>query len=1044
MSSFGQYHFRGGIPFQATLFAVLLSAAVAPGAYATAIPTAPDTPTATGMTATQIVWGWRDRSSDESGFKVWTDPGTSSPSTLRTTTAANIISWKQTGLAVNTLYSFQAAAINVYGSSAKTAQLSAWTLALTPVQPVVTSSIGITVSVGTGDGNPEHTVYAIKCTNLGLWVQTGGTLGNTPLYRTAAAWGAIPLSGLMPGTIYSFAVCALNGAGAATVLGASASGGTAPLSTVPNLAGTCISEAETALSAASLVLGTVKTEYSGMQPAGSIVSQLPLAGAQVSANTSVSVVLSLGPEPVTVPALTGLLRGTAETAITGAGLTVGEVTESYSATVAAGVVISQNPSAGTQLQPKLPVSMVVSRGRAPVTVPNVAGLSLSDGTTLLVNAGLTLGTLSREYSDNVPLDSIIAQNPAPGTLASPGSAVLLTLSLGPEADEGEGEPPVFVTVPDVTRMALSAAEEALAAALLRLGSTAEAYSDTVPAGSVLRQSPAAGMDVPQDTAVNVVVSLGPVPSEGEGESEEEGESPALVTVPDLTAQSLADAQTRLAEAGLTLGTQTQSPSDSVPAGAVLAQDPAAGALVEAASAVNVVVSLGPPEDEGEGEGDVYVNVPDFSGMTFEAAQLALTAAQLTLGSLAEAYSDTVPVHSVVSQSPTAGTRLLAGSPVHLGVSLGPLPSEGEGETPQQVTVPNVTLLPLAQAEAAILGADLLIGSQTQANSESVPAGSVLFQSPVAGIQVSPGTRVNLVVSRGPTPEEGEQEGESPVQVPVPDLAALSLAQAEAVLTGADLLVGDITESYSSLLAGAVLSQNPAAGAMASPGSAVDLVVSLGPTPVEGETEGEGEGEGEQNETALVPNVTTLPISQARTLLAQSGLQADTTVQEYSETIAASSIISQSPLSGTSVDRGTVVHLVVSLGPNPIEVEGEGETEGEGSAKVAVPVLAHLTLEEARTALVDAGLVPGAVKEEFSDTVPIDEVIGTTPAATTLVAVNTIVNITVSVGGETASGCAGCTTTPAQKAGKALGDLLLTALSIVALQVLARQPGGRSG
>lgn len=68
---------------------------------------------------------------------------------------------------------------------------------------------------------------------------------------------------------------------------------------------------------------------------------------------------------VTVPAVVGMTRAEAEDAIVAADLLVGAVTEGYSDTVAAGLVISQNPAAGTAVEAGSTVSMVVSQGSIP-------------------------------------------------------------------------------------------------------------------------------------------------------------------------------------------------------------------------------------------------------------------------------------------------------------------------------------------------------------------------------------------------------------------------------------------------------------------------------------------------------------------------------------------------------------------------------------------------------------------------------------------------------------------------------------------------------
>jgi beta-lactam-binding protein with PASTA domain len=136
-------------------------------------------------------------------------------------------------------------------------------------------------------------------------------------------------------------------------------------------------------------------------------------------------------------------------------------------------------------------------------------------------------------------------------------------------------------------------------------------------------------------------------------------------------------------------------------------------------------------------------VPDVVGMTREAADSALAAADLRTGTVTEQFSETVPAGTVISQNPAAGTRVRRGSAVDLAVSKGP----------ERVSVPDVVGMTEAAAEAALTTARLTVGNVTQEYHETVPAGTVISQNPAAGTSVAPGTAVDLVVSQGPTPSQ---------------------------------------------------------------------------------------------------------------------------------------------------------------------------------------------------------------------------------------------------------------------------------------------------
>jgi hypothetical protein len=138
------------------------------------------------------------------------------------------------------------------------------------------------------------------------------------------------------------------------------------------------------------------------------------------------------PAQISVPNVVGEPQTAAMTAITGAGLTVGAVTQASSATVASGSVISQTPAAGTSAASGASVALVVSSGPAPTAVPNVVGDTQAAATTAITGAGLIVGTLTQATSATVAAGDVVSESPAAGTSVSSGSAVALVISTGPE------------------------------------------------------------------------------------------------------------------------------------------------------------------------------------------------------------------------------------------------------------------------------------------------------------------------------------------------------------------------------------------------------------------------------------------------------------------------------------------------------------------------------------------------------------------------------------------------------------------------------------
>jgi len=273
--------------------------------------------------------------------------------------------------------------------------------------------------------------------------------------------------------------------------------GTPVLVTVPDVVGLIQADAETAITNAGLVVGTVTTASSDTVAAGDVISQNPLAGATVNQGSAVDLVVSTGPAATTVatPNVVGLVQADAESAIIAAGLVVGTVTTSNSATVPAGDVISQSPVAGTVVALGSAVDLVVSLGPVTVTTPSVVGLAQVDAESAIVAAGLVVGTVTTANSDTVPAGDVISQNPVAGTIVVEGSAVDLVVSLGP----------ALVTVPNVVGITYTTAVSTITGAGLTVGNVSTVLTRN-SCGIVSSQSPSGGSLVAPGSAVNLVVT----------------------------------------------------------------------------------------------------------------------------------------------------------------------------------------------------------------------------------------------------------------------------------------------------------------------------------------------------------------------------------------------------------------------------------------------------------------------------------------------------------------------------------------------------------
>jgi hypothetical protein len=123
----------------------------------------------------------------------------------------------------------------------------------------------------------------------------------------------------------------------------------------------------------------------------------------------------------TVPNVIGQAQSAASTAITAAGCGVGDVSESYSPSIAAGQVISQSPSPTTVIVGGEAVSLLVSKGPTPVVVPLAVGRAETLAVNALTNIGFT-AQVSRQFSNTVPFGIVISQSPTAGTSLAPTAA----------------------------------------------------------------------------------------------------------------------------------------------------------------------------------------------------------------------------------------------------------------------------------------------------------------------------------------------------------------------------------------------------------------------------------------------------------------------------------------------------------------------------------------------------------------------------------------------------------------------------------------------
>jgi serine/threonine protein kinase/beta-lactam-binding protein with PASTA domain len=210
-------------------------------------------------------------------------------------------------------------------------------------------------------------------------------------------------------------------------------------------------------------------------------------------------------------------------------------------------------------------------------------------------------------------------------------------------------------------------------------------------------------------------------------------------------------------------------------------------------------------------GPVTVAVPNVKAQTVEEATLALTDVGLVVGTQTPQADDNAPKGTIIGQDPAAGELIELGQAVNLIVSAGK----------EQTSVPDLVDLASAEdARLALTEAKLVLGKVTPKNSDK-PEGTVLEQDPPANTSVDVGTLVSITVSSG--------------KVPVPNVVGDTQTQAKNTLLNAGFLVEVVFEENGAVPENTVISQNPAAAAVALKGTTVTIKVSklpvvVAPTP----------------------------------------------------------------------------------------------------------------------------------------------------------------------------------------------------------------------
>jgi serine/threonine-protein kinase len=345
-------------------------------------------------------------------------------------------------------------------------------------------------------------------------------------------------------------------------------------------------------------------------------------------------------------------------------------------------------------------------------------------------------------------------------------AFVLAMGAGYVFVRGFG-PPRNIAVADFTNQSATQAQQSLVAAGLQPDVKLE-QSETVPTDRVIHQDPPGGSMAAHGGTVTLYVSGGP----------------PLVTVPDVGGFTSGDAQRALAT--VKLKTKITPRYDAKAAkDSVLELHPASGQQAPEGSTVELIVS----------RGRAPAAVPQFVGLTLDAARALAKKTGLTLNVDQQTPDDMIPKDTIVSQNATAGSSVDSGTTVGVTVSTGPAlvavpDTSGRSPTDAASLVQQMGLVPRLQ----------YIVDATNAS------GNVIAQDPAAQTTVPRRTTVTLSIA---------------VAGSVPDVSNLTLDDAKRAIVTNGYNVGNVAITQDGTI-GKVVRTEPEANASLRPGEAVTI------------------------------------------------------------------------------------------------------------------------------------------------------------------------------------------------------------------------------
>lgn len=365
----------------------------------------------------------------------------------------------------------------------------------------------------------------------------------------------------------------------------------------------------------------------------------------------------------------------------------------YSDSVEADRILGQQLYGGSIVKNDTTLLVLASAGAAKIVVPDVVGYMESDATAILDDTDLVY--VSKYIESSIKPGAVVTQSIEAETLVDAGTMLELDVSTGKSYDTSAD-----TIVPEVVNVQFDDALDLAEDSALYIYKSGSEYSQTVPKGTIISQSPEAGKTVKQGDVINVVVSLGP----------------ETVMVPDVQYMVMNDAKAELETLGLTV--KIEYVEDLVVVkDHVVSQSVEANTRVNKGSSITIYVS----------KGNVMANV-DTEGITSDS---------FITQDEQDAYDDTQQTANIPSSTESANggtTEAIQYEPV---------------EQVTMVSVPNVLGMSESQAKSALVNSGLS-AAVSYAHYEMETTGTVVGQNISSGTEVAMGSVINISVCNNET------------------------------------------------------------------------------------------------------------------------------------------------------------------------------------------------------------------------------------------------------------------------------------------------------